>query len=157
MFNGRPWTPDDTKALLQQVSLRKRVDETARLQKRTVTSVESKLKSIAANLYFNEQLPYEEVEEKTGIKKDALLVRRIAASSSGSPKLDIAIAKPAPMSSPEPIPVAIPVAIPNAEPIQVITTESPFTLERLSTLLISIKLIVTTRKYLSHLRKLINQ
>jgi hypothetical protein len=137
MFNGRPWTPDDTKTLLQQVSLRKRVDEIARLQKRTVASIESKLKSIAANLYFNEQLPYEEVEEKTGIKKDALLVRRIAASSSGSPKLDVAIAKPAPMSSP--------VAIPIAEPIQVITTESPFTIERISTLLISsIPCLLTT-------------
>jgi hypothetical protein len=133
MFNGRPWTPDDTKVLLQQVSLRKRVDEIARLQKRTVASIESKLKSIAANLYFNEQLPYEEVEEKTGIKKDALLVRRIAASSSGSPKLE----PPAPMSSP--------VAIPIAEPIQVITTESPFTIERLSTLLISsIPCLLTT-------------
>jgi hypothetical protein len=137
MFNGRPWTPDDTKTLLQQVSSRKKVEEIARLQKRTVASIESKLKSIAANLYFNEQLPYEEVEEKTGIKKDALLVRRIAASSSGSPKLDVAIAKPAPMSSP--------VAIPIAEPIQVITTESPFTIERISTLLISsIPCLLTT-------------
>jgi len=137
MFNGRPWTPDDTKTLLQQVSSRKKVEEIARLQKRTVASIESKLKSIAANLYFNEQLPYEEVEEKTGIKKDVLLVRRIAASSSGSPKLDVAIAKPAPMSSP--------VAIPIAEPIQVITTESPFTIERISTLLISsIPCLLTT-------------
>jgi hypothetical protein len=153
MFNGRPWTPDDTKALLQQVSSRKKVEEIARLQKRTVTSVESKLKSIAANLYFNEQLPYEEVEEKTGIKKDALLVRRIAASASGSPKLEVAMAKPLATHIPEPEPVAMgstePVSTPEPkpipEPIQVITTESPFTLERLSTLLISsIPCLLTT-------------
>jgi hypothetical protein len=54
MFNGRPWTPDDTKTLLQQINSRKKVDEIARLQRRTVASVESKLKSIAAQLYFNE-------------------------------------------------------------------------------------------------------
>jgi hypothetical protein len=151
MFNGRPWTPGDTKSLLQQVSSKKKVDEIARLQKRTITSVESKLKSIAANLYFNEQLPYEEVEEKTGIKKDALLVRRMAVSASGSPKLDVAITKPAAMSSPMtisepiPIPMAISIAKPVPEPIQVITTESPFTLERLSTLLISsIPCLLTT-------------
>ena len=133
MFNGRPWTPDDTKALLQQVSYRKKVDEIARLQKRTVASVESKLKSIAANLYFNEQLPYEEVESRTGIKKDALLVRRIAASASGSPKTEVATVMAMAMGSPE----RMPDAKPMAKPIQVITTESPFALERLSTLLIS--------------------
>jgi len=133
MFNGRPWTTDDTKALLQQVSSRKKVDEIARLQKRTVASIESKLKSIAANLYFNEQLPYEEVEEKTGIKKDALLVRRIAASASGSPKTEVATVMAMAMGSPE----RMPDAKPMAKPIQVITTESPFALERLSTLLIS--------------------
>jgi len=133
MFNGRPWTPDDTKALLQQVSYRKKVDEIARLQKRTVASVESKLKSIAANLYFNEQLPYEEVESRTGIKKDALLVRRIAASASGSPKTEVATVMAMAMGSPE----RMPDAEPMAKPIQVITTESPFALERLSTLLIS--------------------
>ena len=131
MFNGRPWTPDDTKALLQQVSSKKKVDEIARLQKRTVASVESKLKSIAAQLYFNEHLPYEKVEEKTGIKKDMIIVKRVTGSASGSPKLDMAIAK-----SVEPS---------IAMPIQIISKQSPFALETLSTLLISsVSCLLTT-------------
>ena len=131
MFNGRPWTPDDTKALLQQVSSRKKLDEIARLQKRTVASVESKLKSIAANLYFNEQLPYEEVESRTGIKKDALIVKRIAASINGSPKLDIPTAKPIEPSI--------------AMPIQIISKQSPFSPDTLSSLLISsVSCLLTT-------------
>ena len=137
MFNGRPWTPDDTKALLEQVSSKKKMDEIARLQKRTVASVESKLKTIAANLYFNEQLPYEEVEERTGIKKNALVVRRITGSASGSPKIEVPVAMAMAMPEPEPEPQPEPQPIPKREHIQVITTDCPFSLERISTLLIS--------------------
>jgi hypothetical protein len=121
----KPWTTDDTEALLRHVSSKKKVDEIARLQRRTVASVESKLKSIAANLYFNEHLPYEEVEVRTGIKKEALIVRRMPGASTGSPKTEV----PTIISSKQVT------AIPST--IQVITTQSPFSLETLSTLLIS--------------------
>jgi hypothetical protein len=130
----RPWTPDDTQALLRHVSSKKNVGEIARLQRRTVASVESKLKSIAASLYFNEHLPYEEVEAKTGIKKESLIVKRVTNSSvSGSPKTEV------PTITSNQIIAAIP------STIQVITTKSPFSLESLSTLLISsVSCLLTT-------------
>jgi hypothetical protein len=108
------------------MSSKKKVDEIARLQRRTVASVESKLKSIAANLYFNEHLPYEEVEAKTGVKKDTLIVKRVTNSSaSGSPKTELSTITSSQIIA----------EIPST--IQVITTQSPFSLEILSTLLIS--------------------
>jgi hypothetical protein len=116
----KPWTTEDTQNLLRHVSSKKKVDEIARLQRRTVASVESKLKSIAAQLYFNEDLPYEEVEVRTGIKKEALIVRRMPGASTGSPKT---VARLEPIAA--------------LELVQVITTQSPFSLETLSTLLIS--------------------
>ena len=121
----KPWTTEDTQNLLRHVSSKKKVDEIARLQKRTVASVESKLKSIAANLYFNEHLPYEEVEAKTGIKKEALIVRRMPGASTGSPKTEVSTIRSSQIIT----------AIPST--IQVITTQSPFSLETLSSLLIS--------------------
>jgi len=114
------------------VSSKKKVDEIARLQRRTVASVESKLKSIAAQLYFNEDLPYEEVEVRTGIKKEALIVRRMPGASTGSPKTVAALE---PIARLEPVAGLEPVAA--LELVQVITTQSPFSLETLSTLLIS--------------------
>lgn len=132
MFNSRVWTYDETQCLLQYVGSKKKIDEIAKLQKRTVASVESKLKAIAANMYFNEHLCYDEIEAKTGIKKENLIIKRTRMELSGSPKdtsEDIAVHVA--------VPVAVPVTTPERMviPIQIISSENPFTLEAISTLL----------------------
>jgi len=124
MFNSRVWTYDETQSLLQYAGSKKKIDEIAKLQKRTVASVESKLKSIAANMYFNEHISYDEVEAKTGVKKENLIIKRTRMELSGSPK-DLSEDK------------AEPTVQRMVIPIQIISSENPFTLETVSSLLIS--------------------
>lgn len=113
-------------ALLNYINSGKSLGEIARIQKQPIVSIESRLKTIAASLYFKENLPYEKVEEITGIKKEALVVKRTRASESGMPKVD-----------PDPDPKANFQHRNLSEPIQIIKTENPFTLDAISTLLIS--------------------
>ena len=117
-------------ALLNYINSGKSLEEIARIQKQPIVSIESRLKTIAASLYFKENLPYEKVEEITGIKKEALVVKRTRASESGMPKVD-------PDPDPEPDPKANFQHRNLSEPIQIIKTENPFTLDAISTLLIS--------------------
>jgi len=126
MFNSRVWTYDETQSLLQYAGSKKKIDEIAKLQKRTVASIESKLKSIAANMYFNEHISYDEVEAKTGVKKEDLIIKRTRMELSGSPK-DLSEDKAVPISAPDRMVI----------PIQIISSENPFTLETVSSLLIS--------------------
>jgi len=134
MFNSRPWSQEDTQVLLKNIADKKKLEEIAKLQKRTVTSIQSKLKIIAANMYLNEQLPYEDIETKTGIKKESLIVKRVIKKSelSGSPKdtsEDMAVDK----SNIIPI-----IATENTTiPIQIISYDNPFTLNARSTLVIT--------------------
>jgi hypothetical protein len=108
--------------LLNHVSSGKTLEEIARIQKKPVTSIQSRLKTIAARLYFKENLSYEKVEEITGIKKEEIIVKRSRASE--MPKVNLESE-----SESEPISLVI--------PIQIISTENPFTLDAISTLLIS--------------------
>ena len=104
--------------LLNHVHSGKTFEEIARIQKQPVGNIESRLKAIAARLYFKENLPYEKVEEITGIKKEEIVVKRIRTSETEMH-----------MASPEPKTLVI--------PIQIISTENPFSLDAISTLLIS--------------------
>ena len=144
MFNSRIWTDDDTSLLLKYIGSKKKIEEIARLQKRSVAMIESKLKTIAAKMYFNEHLPYDEIEEKTGIKKDSLVVKRAIRNSelSGSPKdksegtatsKATSEAKSEATSEVKSVVTVEQMVI----PIQIITYDNPFTLDSISTLLIS--------------------
>jgi hypothetical protein len=124
--------PDD-KILLNHVHSGKTLEEIARIQKKPVGNIESRLKTIAASLYFKDHLPYEKVEEITGIKKDAIVIKPVVKSLSYSQKdsIDMALLEPESISSPEPKPISLVI------PIQIISTDNPFTLDAISTLLIS--------------------
>jgi hypothetical protein len=104
------WTDTDQK-LLQLISVKKSIEEIAKVDKRSVSTIKSRLKVLAADMYFNQKLPYEQVEARTGIKKDILLVRR--------QKLQISEAK-----EPEVKPVLE--AIPETEPtVAIVATVAP--------------------------------
>ena len=145
MFNSRPWSQEDTKILLRQVADKKKLEEIAKLQKRTVTSIQSKLKTIAANMYLNEQLPYDEIEGRTGIKKDALIVKRNPKNTmelNGSPKEDCLATEPLVSEqhlATQPLATQPLATQPLAtQPLATITisTENPFNINTLSSLMI---------------------
>ena len=134
MFNSRIWTDEDSQLLLKYVGSKKKIEEIARLQKRTVATIESKLKTLAANMYFNEHLPYDVIEEKTGIKKESLLVKRVLrnAELNGSPKTTGEATSEATSEA-----TRIPLDPPLPSLIQVISTENPFSINMVSSILIS--------------------
>jgi hypothetical protein len=120
------WKPED-KILLNYIHSGKTIEEIARIQKQSVGSIESRLKKIAACLYFKDNMSYEKVEELTGIKKNKLIVNRCQKLSemTGMPKIE-------PEPEPEPEPEHKRLVI----PIQIITTENPFSLDVILSLLI---------------------
>jgi len=123
----------EEKVLLNHIHSGKTFEEIARIQKQPVGCVESRLKKIAACLYFKDNMPYEKVEKITGIKKDILIVKRSQKSSemTGMPKIDAREAEHEPIAEAEPEPISLVI------PIQIITNENPFSPDVISTLISS--------------------
>jgi len=67
---------DGDERLLQLISVKKSIEEIAKVQKRSVSSIKSRLKVLAADMYFNQKIPYDQVEARTGIKKDIIIIKR---------------------------------------------------------------------------------
>ena len=124
------WAPDDTLQLLNYIKKKKTISQIAKLQKRSVQNIQAKLKNIATDLYFNKNLPYEKVIEITGIEMKDLLVRRnkvIDSEINGSPKAEQKVQPKIEEKIIETIPTYT----------LRLSTENPFTIESLSTLLLS--------------------
>jgi hypothetical protein len=126
------WKPEE-KILLNHIHSGKTLEEIARIQKQPLSCIQSRIKTIAACLYFKDNMPYEKVEEITGIKKDTLIVKRSQKLSemTGMPKIDAREPEDKPITECKPEPKSLVI------PIQIITTENPFSLDAISTLLIS--------------------
>ena len=104
---------DGDERLLQLISVKKSIEEIARVQKRSVSCIKSRLKVLAADMYFNQMLPYDQVEARTGIKKDVLLVRRQKIPAISEDK--------EPKAMPEAMPEAMPKAMPEQEQEPLVT------------------------------------
>jgi hypothetical protein len=87
-MNQRIWTPVDVNRLLDHINKNKTLEEISKKERRPISSIQTKLKEIAADLYFNKNMKYDRVQEITGIPKEALLVKRRAVipERCGSPK-----------------------------------------------------------------------
>jgi len=128
------WTPDNTLQLLNYIKNKRTISQIAKLQKRSVQNIQTKLKNIATDLYFNKNVPYEEVIKITGIEIKDLLVRRnkiIDSEINGSPKLQEEVQPQVEPQVQEKVPETIPTYTLR------LSTENPFTIESLSTLLLS--------------------
>jgi hypothetical protein len=128
------WTPDNTLQLLNYIKRKKTISQIAKLQKRSIQNIQAKLKNIATDLYFNKNLPYDKVIEITGIEIKDLLVRRnkiIDSEINGSPKLQEEVQPQVEPQVQEKVPETIPTYTLR------LSTENPFTIESLSTLLLS--------------------
>lgn len=112
-MNQRIWAPVDVSRLLDYIKADKKVSDIARLLKRSDSSVQAKLKDIAVDLYFNKNMAYELVQEITGIAKEDLLVRRTGVAKE-------------------------PISIPEIPRYTIrLSTENPFSIESISSLLLS--------------------
>jgi hypothetical protein len=108
------WTQSEIDNALKMIKEKKSIEEIARRQERSAPSVYSKLKWIAADMYFNQKIDFDKIEELTGIKKNTIV---LTAKGQTDPDEEIVIdVKPSPT------------LIPNI-PTYSVSTESPFTLD----------------------------
>ena len=108
------WTQSEIENALKMIKEKKSIEEIARRYDRSAPSVYSKLKWIAADMYFNENIPFDKIEELTGIKKKSIV---LTAKGEVDPEEEVILeVKPSPT------------LIPNI-PTYSVSTESPFTLD----------------------------
>lgn len=108
------WTQSEIDNALRMIKEKKSIEEIARRQERSAPSVYSKLKWIAADMYFNQKIPFDKIEELTGIKKNSIV---LGAKAQVDPEEEVVLdIKPSPS------------LIPNI-PTYSVSTESPFTLD----------------------------
>jgi len=108
------WTQSEIDTALKMIKEKKSIEEIARRQERSAPSVYSKLKWIAADMYFNQKIPFDKIEELTGIKKKSIV---LAAKTQVDPEEEVVLdIKPSPTLTPN-------------IPTYSVSTESPFTLD----------------------------
>jgi hypothetical protein len=135
-MNQRLWAPVDIERILDHIKNKKSLEEISKREKRTIPNIQSKLKEIAADLYFNKNMEYDKVEEITGIEKSTLLVKRIKVErikveTCGSPK----IPEVQPIESVKLIePVKEIEQIPSSPQLR-LSTENPFSISSIRTLI----------------------
>jgi hypothetical protein len=137
-MNQRIWTPVDVTRLLDQIKKKKSLEDISKRERRSIQSIQSKLKEIAVDLYFNKNIEYKEVEEITGIQKEALLVRRtrVIPERCGSPKQEEIVDDLAMEAILQTRIPREPETITPAYEIR-LSTENPFSISSLSALLYS--------------------
>lgn len=68
------WTENEIKVVLTQAGNKRSPEEIAKKLNRSVSDIRSRLKSIAANMYINDKIPYEQIHEQTGVEKNTLIL-----------------------------------------------------------------------------------
>jgi len=70
--NGKPWNDDEILQLLKGVQKKKTTQELAEEHQRTPGGIRSRLREIAADYYFNENRPLEQISKFTGLDIDTI-------------------------------------------------------------------------------------
>ncbi len=71
---NKSWTQEEIQVVLNQVKNKRNPEDIAKKLNRPVSEVRSRLKIIAADMYLNDKLPYEKIQEQTGVQKDTLIL-----------------------------------------------------------------------------------
>lgn len=82
---NKSWTQDEIQIVLNQVQAKRSPEDISKKLNRPITDIRSKLKAIAAEMYFKDNVPYEQIHSVTGVEKDSLI---ITSSSSKDTSLD---------------------------------------------------------------------
>lgn len=83
---NKSWTQDEIKEVLNQAKNKRNPEEIAMKLHRPVSEVRSRLKTIAADMYLNDKIPYDKIQEATGVEKSSFI---ISPSNSRKSVLDI--------------------------------------------------------------------
>ena len=132
----KPWTEEETTLILKYSKQKYSPDDISKKLNRPISDIRSKLKTIAANLYFKDNLPYEKVQELTGVEKNtvvltALTVKKQAISIQpdieNNVVLDVSIYE-FPEKPEEIKPISYNCRNTN-EPLVIVSLESPFSIK----------------------------
>jgi hypothetical protein len=70
--NGKVWNDDEVLQLLTGVQKKKTIQELAEKHERTPGGIHSKLRAIAADYYFNENRPLDQIAKFTGLDIESI-------------------------------------------------------------------------------------
>jgi predicted transcriptional regulator len=69
---GQPWKDDEILKLLTSIQKKKSIEEIAKEHDRTEGGINSYIKKLAADYYFNDKRPIEEIQKFTGLTKEEI-------------------------------------------------------------------------------------
>ena len=99
---GKPWADEEVVQLLTEIRKNLTHAEIAEIHKRTIGSILSRLKSIAADYHFNDNRPIEQIMKYTGLSErgvqEAIVKRQRKGSQVADPPTIVASAHAVPSS-----------------------------------------------------------
>lgn len=69
---GKAWSDDEILQLLTSIRKKKTIDEISKIHQRTPGGIVSRLREIAADYYFNDHRPIEQIEKYTGLSTEVI-------------------------------------------------------------------------------------
>ena len=110
------WTQYEINSALEQIKQKKSLEEIAKRQNRSTTNLYCKLKYIAADMYYNQSIPFDIIEELTSVKKETIVISPARSEHLASEDEVVINIQPSPKLNP-------------SIPTYSISNESPFTLD----------------------------
>jgi len=128
------WSYDETIDLLTQAKARRSPEEISKKLNRSVSQIRSRLKTIAADMYWKDKMAYENIYELTGVDKTAFVINSSTYKHSSTfSDLEMGIETHLPVDAfkHDIIPREISIDIEDIpeDPITTVSMESPFTIE----------------------------
>jgi hypothetical protein len=133
----KPWTEEENTLILIYSKQKYSPDDISKKLNRPISDIRSKLKAIAAHLYFKDNLPYEKVQELTGVEKNTVVLTASTVKKQGisiqpdienNVVLDVSI-----YEFPEKPEEIKPISYNNCrntnEPLVIVSLESPFSIK----------------------------
>ena len=71
--HGKPWSDDEILRLLQAVKRKESIQQIAETHRRTLGGIRARLRSLAADYYYNDNRPIEQIMTFTGLSKDQVI------------------------------------------------------------------------------------
>jgi hypothetical protein len=71
---NKSWSQDEIQIALNQIKDNRSPDDIAKKLNRPASEVRSKLKAIAADMYIRDNMPYNKVQEITGVEKNSFIL-----------------------------------------------------------------------------------
>ncbi len=69
---GKPWMDEEVQQLLQAIKRKESIEKIAAAHQRTTGGITARLRQLAADYYFNDNRPIEEIMRFTGLDKDII-------------------------------------------------------------------------------------